>query len=123
MSVPRRQASQPPGATALRRGGKGRGRQPNRAQLRAVEARSRAAGGAETAAVTAESAADVRRTRTQGSVRGEAVGQARARAVARPVVLTREEEYHYIRGDLHRLLITAGALLLLMLVLLLIVRV
>ena len=121
--MPRRQASQPPGATAARRGGKGRGRQPNRAQLRAVEARSRAAADAETAIATAESAADARRTTTHGSMRGEAVGRTRARAVARPVVLTRQEEYHYIRGDLHRLLITAGALLLLMLVLLLILRV
>ena len=49
--------------------------------------------------------------------------RSRQRAMARPIVLTREEEYRYIRGDLHRLLITAAALLLLMLALLLVIDV
>jgi len=39
-------------------------------------------------------------------------------AVAKPVAISREEEYHFIHADLRRLLITAGSLLILMLVLL-----
>ena len=45
-------------------------------------------------------------------------GGARTRAVARPIVLSREEEYQYIRGDMRRLLITASGLLVFMVVLL-----
>ena len=44
------------------------------------------------------------------------------RAVARPIALTREEEYRFIRSDLNRLLVTAGALLAFMLVLLVMIE-
>lgn len=46
----------------------------------------------------------------------------RARAAARTVVMSREQEYSFIHADLRRLLLTAGALLLLMLVLLFIIE-
>ena len=38
--------------------------------------------------------------------------------MARPIVLSREEEYRYIRSDLRRLVFTAGSLLAVMIVLL-----
>ncbi len=44
------------------------------------------------------------------------------RATARPMVLSREQEYRYIRKDLQRLLITAGVLLVVMIVLLLVLE-
>jgi len=53
-------------------------------------------------------------------VRG--TSQPRARAAARPVVLTREQEYRYIRADLNRLLVTAGSLLVVMIVLLFLIE-
>ena len=40
------------------------------------------------------------------------------RPMARPIVLSREEEYRYIRSDLRRLVFTAGSLLAVMIVLL-----
>jgi hypothetical protein len=46
------------------------------------------------------------------------VAGSRRRAVARPQLLTREQEYAYIREDMRRLIIIAGALLVLMIVLL-----
>jgi hypothetical protein len=42
--------------------------------------------------------------------------------VAKPVVLSREQEYRFIRSDLNRLLITAGTLLIAMILLLYIVE-
>ncbi len=42
------------------------------------------------------------------------------RATARPMVLSREQEYRYIRKDLQRLLVTAGVLLVIMIALLLV---
>ena len=38
--------------------------------------------------------------------------------MARPIVLSREEEYRYIRSDLRRLVVTAGSLLAVMIALL-----
>jgi hypothetical protein len=46
----------------------------------------------------------------------------RRRPVVRPIVLSREQEYAYIRQDMRRLLIIASALFLLMLVLLVIIE-
>jgi hypothetical protein len=43
------------------------------------------------------------------------------RAVARPMVLTKEQEYRFIRSDLRRLGTTAGALFVVMIVLLFVV--
>jgi len=48
-------------------------------------------------------------------------GIARRRPVAKPIVLTKEEEYRYIRADLRRLALTAGGLFVLMMALLFIV--
>jgi hypothetical protein len=42
--------------------------------------------------------------------------------MARPAVLTREQEYQYIRADMRRLIITAGSLLLLMVLLLFLIE-
>jgi hypothetical protein len=47
---------------------------------------------------------------------------ARGRVANRPVLLTRDQEYAFIRADLRHLLITAGALFLLMIVLLWVVE-
>jgi hypothetical protein len=59
----------------------------------------------------------------RGSARPADRARGRARGVvARPAALSREEEYRYIRGDLNRLLVTAGALLVLMMVLLVVVE-
>lgn len=44
------------------------------------------------------------------------------RPMARPAVLTREQEYQYIRADMRRLIITAGSLLLLMVLLLFLIE-
>lgn len=44
------------------------------------------------------------------AVSGRRGGRTRTRAAARPVALTRSEEYRFIRSDLHRLLITASLL-------------
>jgi len=40
--------------------------------------------------------------------------------VARPIALSREDEYRYIRSDLNRLALTAGGLLAMMILLLII---
>jgi hypothetical protein len=44
------------------------------------------------------------------------------RVIARPVVLTKEQEYAYIRNDLRRLYLTAGSLFVLMIALLFIIE-
>jgi hypothetical protein len=44
------------------------------------------------------------------------------RAVARPIVLSKEQEYRFIRSDLHRLGVTAGLLFVMMIVLLFVVE-
>jgi len=57
---------------------------------------------------------------TAGSVRSSS-SASRRRPVARPIVLSRDEEYAYIKQDMRRLVIIASALFLLMLVLLVII--
>jgi hypothetical protein len=65
----------------------------------------------------------VEREPRRGSARPADRARGRARpVVARPAALSREEEYRYIRGDLNRLLVTAGALFVLMMVLLVVVE-
>ena len=101
-----------------RTGSRSRGTQPvgrvNRAQMRAMQARTAEApidavtGDLELAGTTAGSA-------SLSSI------ATRRRPVVRPIVLTREEEYAYIKQDMRRLVIIAGALLVLMLVLLFII--
>jgi len=46
----------------------------------------------------------------------------RGRPIARPVPLTREQEYQFIREDMRRLIVIAGGLLALMLVLLVVIE-
>ena len=60
------------------------------------------------------------RSRGPSSARGGSAS--RSRVVARPIVLTREEEYRHIRADMNRLLITAGSLFVLMIVLLFVIE-
>jgi hypothetical protein len=77
-------------------------RRPNRAQLKAAEVRSAASAGANNASAVPSAAI------------------ASPKTVGRGYTLTREQEMAYVRGDLRRLLLTAGALFVLMIVLLLI---
>jgi len=46
----------------------------------------------------------------------------RVRAVARPIALTRQQEYRFIRNDMRRMILTASALILLMIALLFVVE-
>ena len=108
-----------------RRAPKGAPVRPNRAQQRAMEVRA-----AETRVVPAppptaaepdavEVGSVTRRPVT--TARGRTAGT-RIRAVARPITLTREQEYRFIRGDMRRLLMTASALVVLMIVLLFLIE-
>ena len=107
--------------TAPRRSRKGQVRQPNRAQVRAAEARSRVAPAAPVVAEAVTTPVEVEvGAGVAAPARSRGSAPVRSRATARPIVLTRAEEYRYIRSDLRRLLITAGAILLVMLVLLVI---
>ena len=126
---------------------KGGVRPPNRAQIRAMEARAAVA-----PVETDDGAPPDREVEFEGDFaeesaqptvvgallpprpRADARGRAGARgarpgdhrrttarpAASRPAALSREEEYRHIRGDMNRLLVTAGGLLMLMLVLLII---
>ena len=108
--------------TQPRRGGKGAARQPNRAQIRAMEARAEATRAARAAARTGDLAAPTREEGAPVAARVRDTPRGRGRVVARPVAISREEEYAYIRADLNRLLVTAGALLVLMIALLFLVE-
>lgn len=93
----------------------------NRAQLRAMEVRAAetlapepdmmvaadaiGAGGAAAATLQPRRAASMSR-----------------RVIARPIVLSKEQEYRFIRSDMRRLVITAGVLFVLMIVLLFVVE-
>jgi hypothetical protein len=91
----------------------------NRAQLRAMEVRAsetvydESVAEATTAVDTAAGAVDVALPR-------RAIAATR-RAVARPLALTKEQEYRFIRLDLHRLVIIAGSLFVVMIALLFVV--
>lgn len=91
----------------------------NRAQVQAMEIRSAATvveqheGGTGTAILETEAATPARRTGAPRATR---------RQVARPVLLTRAQEYAYVRADLRRLGITAGVLFAAMIVILFIVE-
>jgi hypothetical protein len=92
----------------------------NRAQLRAMEIRA-----AETLSADAEAAA-VSNVAGAGGSGGPISLPRRAaaltrRAIARPMVLSKEQEYRFIRTDLRRLILTAGSLFVLMVALLFIV--
>lgn len=57
---------------------------------------------------------------TSGTTSRRRAARETPRVVARPIALTREEEYGFIRSDLRRLVVTAGSLLGVMLLLLLV---
>ena len=100
---------------------------PNRSQQRAMEIRA--------AATVAPDFVEVGGTLPESSPRNGApaipgtaaraarrTAAGRAKAVVRPPVLTRAQEYRHIRADLRRLLITAGSLLVVMVILLVILE-
>lgn len=91
-------------------------RKPTRAQLRAMEARNVALGrDVPSAVVLPEGAPAVRKAPPVSA-------NARLRQGGRTITLTREQEYDYIAGDLRRLVVIAGGLLVLMLVILYVVE-
>jgi hypothetical protein len=100
-------------------GNRAAARKPTRAQLRAIEARNASlapqapVGTAEPAAPAAPTSR--RQARTQAA-RGWARGGARS------LTLSRAQEYAYIMGDLRRLLIVGGILLVIMLALLFVIE-
>lgn len=85
----------------------------SRAQIKAMEVRA-----AETVAV--QSGAGVVTVAPEIAVAPQRT--VTRRPMARPAVLTREQEYQYIRSDMRRLIITASSLLLLMVLLLLLIE-
>ena len=120
MSVSRKEPSDAQGSgTRPRRVGKSPGRSLNRAQVQAMEARSqRTLSRPRQGAGDASAMMHHPTVPASGATGGRPSTRARNRAVARPLALTRSEEYRYIRADLQRLLVTAGALLVIMVVLL-----
>ncbi len=93
----------------------------NRAQLRAMEVRAAETLAPETDDVSAPEFVEA------GGAAGATVQPRRAasmsrRVIARPIVLSKEQEYRFIRSDLHRLGITAGLLFVMMIVLLFVVE-
>jgi hypothetical protein len=106
-------------------------RRPNKAQQRASQVRAaqtvtapptitRPESTPDVPVVAEESARPVRRERmtSRPTVRPRPV---QSRVVARPVGMTRDQEYATIKADLVRLLVTFGFLMVLMLVLLLVI--
>ncbi len=112
------------------RQGRGRSDAPNRAQVKAMQARSIVRPmdpGTEVGAAAAVDGVVAGRS-TSGVVVAEEVPvggvlprRTRSRAVARVVPLPRNVEFAYIRSDMRRLLAIAGVLLVLMLALLIVV--
>jgi hypothetical protein len=90
----------------------------NRAQLQAMEVRA-----AETLTpdLQAAAVAEVEEGSAAPLAMARRAALATKRAVARPIVLTKEQEYRFIRADLRRLGITAGSLFILMIALLFVV--
>ena len=87
-----------------------------------MEVRAAATRVAEPVAPPAADAAPVTTTEPRTTRPRAASGRTTARVVARPVAISRDEEYRYIRSDLNRLLVTAGSLLVLMIVLLVLIE-
>lgn len=109
----------PESGTRSRRTGKSAGRSVNRAQVQAMEARTqRILSGPSQGTRNAAAVQETPMAATSRTTGVRSTARARNRAVARPMPLTRTEEYSYIRADLRRLLVTAGALLVVMIVLL-----
>ena len=87
-----------------------------------MEARAEATRAARAAARTGDLAAPTHEEGVPVTARARDTPRGRGRVVARPVAISREEEYAYIRADLNRLLVTAGALLVLMIALLFLIE-
>lgn len=93
----------------------------NRAQLRAMEVRAAETRTPDVEPVAVSEYVDVGGAAPADSLPRRAATAGR-RVIARPMVLTKEQEYRFIRSDLRRLGITAVALFVLMIVLLFIVE-
>lgn len=119
MSVPSRTTPSKGAPTRNRRGPKGAPVRPNRAQQRAMEVRAAETRIAAPIAPTEVEVASVEGLprRSVAAPRGRTTG-ARVRAVARPIALTRQEEYRFIRNDMRRMIVTASGLIVLMIALL-----
>ena len=123
MSVPPRSTASKSAAAKSRRGAKGAPARPNRAQQRAMEVRASETRTVVAPVVVDDEAATVGTlTRRPVSAARARAGAARIRAVARPVVVSREQEYRYIRNDMRRMVLTASGLLVLMIALLFLVE-
>ncbi|HEU0114260.1 MAG TPA: hypothetical protein VFQ80_06275 [Thermomicrobiales bacterium] len=94
-------------------------RKPTRAQLRAMEARNAAIAPRTEATAPAPATARLPPTRRQARTQ---TASGWMRGGARSVTLTRAQEYAYIMGDLRRLLIVGGVLLVIMLALLFVIE-
>lgn len=94
---------------------------PSRAQIRAAEARAAQTGHG--TPLDPMEGGGVAETAMESGRAGRARPvRAGARVVARPIALSRGEEYRHVRNDLRRLLVTGGSLLAFMLVLLAIIE-
>ena len=93
----------------------------NRAQLHAMEVRAAETLAPEPGALVAMDAVSAGSAATATAQPRHAASMTR-RVIARPIVLTKEQEYRFIRIDLHRLGITAGLLFVMMIVLLFVVE-
>jgi hypothetical protein len=93
----------------------------NRAQLRAMEVRAAETLAPEPDALVAMDAVSAGSAATATAQPRHAASMTR-RVIARPIVLTKEQEYRFIRIDLHRLGITAGLLFVMMIALLFVVE-
>lgn len=120
MSSSSRGARPGAGSAKQKPGAKNASPKLNRAQLQAMEIRSAATvveqhqGGTGTAIIETEDVAPIaRRTSAPRATRKQ---------VARPVLLTRAQEFAYVRADLRRLAITAGVLFAAMIIILFIVE-
>lgn len=93
----------------------------NRAQLRAMEIRAAETLAPEEEDVLAAGVVDAGGAAAATLQPRRAASMSR-RVIARPIVLSKEQEYRFIRSDLHRLGITAGLLFVVMIVLLVVVE-
>lgn len=123
--TPRRGENGPP----TRPSGRAATRRPNRAQVKAMEARMAARPIVERIPVVVVDSTTVPTANPEvapeavGVPTGRARSRARTRTAPRPTGLTRAEEYRFIRSDLRRLLLTAGGLGVVMLALLLVLEI
>jgi hypothetical protein len=100
-------------ATRSRRQARNAARQPTRAEIQAMEARSRAT------VVAGDVVAVEERPARAGRAPSRTAERQRA-TIPRPT-LSKSQEFAFIRSDLRRLIVTAGPLLLLMILLLVVI--